>query len=90
VNLVEFPQQTVVIAKDQSQYRPMPAHRNPETGVVTCCWSLSWKERFKLLLTGKLWHQIMTFGLPLQPQLLLIDSPFPKPEAQVSDTGAFT
>lgn len=74
--MIEFPEQTVVIAKDQPEYMPLPAHvcKTPE-GRVTCCWKLSWRERLKLLWRGVLWHQVLTFRRPLQPQLLLVDKP---------------
>lgn len=77
MNLVEFPEQTVVIAKDQPPYRPLPAHRfaNDSQGRIACCWALSWKERFAVLFSGRLWHQVLTFGDPLQPQLLSTDKP---------------
>jgi len=74
---IEFPEQTVVIAKDQPQYRPLPAHRvsgDPE-GRATFCWKLSLRERFKLLITGRIWQQVLTFNQPLQPQLLLTEKP---------------
>lgn len=75
--LVEFPEQTVVIAKDQPQYRQLPAYRfsNDPEGKIVCCWQLGWRDRLKVLFTGKLWHQVMTFNGPLQPQLLLTDKP---------------
>lgn len=78
MNLIEFPEQTVVIAKDQPEYRPLPAFQfaNDPEGKLACCWQLTWRERFKLLFTGKLWHQILTFHQPLQPQLLLLVPPF--------------
>lgn len=76
MKLIEFPQQTVVIAKDQPQYNPMPAYRAPGAdGRVICCWRLTLPERFKLLFTGRLWHHILTFHQPLQPQLLEVDMP---------------
>jgi len=77
MDLIEFPEQTVVIAKDQPPYRPLPAYRQPADpeGRVICCWSLTWRERFKLLFTGKLWHHILTFNGPLQPQLLEVEKP---------------
>ncbi len=74
MRLVEFPEQTTIVARDQPEYRVMPAHIDQE-GLVTCCWSLSWKERFQVLIRGKIWHQILTFKYPLQPQLLLVDKP---------------
>ena len=75
---IEFPEQTVIIAKDQPQYVPLYAHRfvdQPDKGRIACCWKLGWKDRLKLLMTGKLWHQILTFNQPLQPQLLSVDKP---------------
>lgn len=73
---ISFPQQTVVIAEHQPEYLPLPAyqHRDRE-GAITCCWQLTWRERLKLLWTGKLWHTVLTFYEPLQPQLLEVDRP---------------
>jgi hypothetical protein len=76
MNLVSFPEQTVVIAKHQPQYRPLPAHEyGDDEGRIVCCWSLSWRERLKLLWTGRIWHHILTFHYPLQPQLLDVTKP---------------
>lgn len=77
MRLIEFQEQTAVIAKDQPQYQSLPAHidLNDEYGTVTCCWKLSFAERIKLLFTGKIWHQILTFKMNLQPQKLMIDKP---------------
>jgi hypothetical protein len=77
MKLIEFPEQTVVIAKDQPEYSPLPAHRFPNDphGRVACCWKLTWMERLAVLCTGKLWHQILTFSKPLQPQLLTVERP---------------
>ena len=78
MELIPFPEQTLVIAKDQPEYTPMPAHRlvdDPE-GRVTCCWRLSWRERLQVLVSGRIWHQILTFNRGgLQPQLLVVDKP---------------
>ena len=74
MDIIEFPEQTVVFAKDQPQYRQLPAHVDSH-GRITCCWRLTWRERLKLLITGRIWHQVLTFHQPLQPQLLLIEKP---------------
>lgn len=77
MQLIEFAEQTIVIAKDQPQYRPLPAYRfagDPE-GRIVCCWKIHWSERLKLIVTGKIWHQILTFNQPLQPQLLTVEKP---------------
>lgn len=74
MKLTSFPEVTVTIAKDQPEYLPLPAHVASD-GVVTCCWTMSWRERLRALVTGKVWHQVMTFGAPLQPQLLTTAKP---------------
>lgn len=74
MNIVSFPEQTAVYGSRQREYRPLPAHLAPD-GKVTCCWSLSWRERLQVLLTGRIWHQILTFHRPLQPQLLSVEKP---------------
>lgn len=71
---ISFKEQTLVIAKDQPEYLPLPAHRESD-GKVTFCWQLTWKERLRILLSGKLWHQVLTFNGPLQPQKLTVDKP---------------
>lgn len=70
-----FQETNVVFAENQMEYNPLPAHHNETTGIVTCCWQFSLKERLRLLLTGKLWHQVMTFNKPLQPQLITLIKP---------------
>ncbi len=74
MELIEFADQTVVIARDQPQYNPMPAHVDI-AGVVTCQWKLSWRERAKVLFSGRIWHQIHTFGSAIQPQRLDTNKP---------------
>lgn len=82
MNLSQFPQQTTVIARNQPEYLPMPAYMNlnDPQGMVICCWKLTVRERIQLLLTGKIWHAILTFKAPLQPQMLTIKNPFKKNE----------
>lgn len=76
MKLVEFPEQSIVIAKDQPEYLPLPAHRFEDAeGRICCCWSLSWRERLRVLFSGRIWHQVLTFHKPLQPQLLMVQKP---------------
>jgi hypothetical protein len=78
MKLVEFPEQTVVIAKNQPEYLPLPAHRfadAPEQGRIAFCWQLTWRERLAVLWRGVVWHQVLTFNHPLQPQLLATEKP---------------
>lgn len=78
MKLIEFKEQTVVIAKDQPGYMPLPAHQfrdNPDQGRIAFCWKLTWRERLAVLWSGVLWHQVLTFNQPLQPQLLATEKP---------------
>lgn len=80
---IKFPQCNVTFAKDQPQYRQLPAYiTGVETGEgrAVFCWKLSWWERLRLLFTGRLWHHVLTFNKPLQPQLLQVTNPFKSPK----------
>lgn len=71
---IEFPEQTMVWAKDQPPYQPLPAYVN-ETETISC-WRLTWRERLRVLVGGRLWLRQMNFGSALQPQCPSIESPF--------------
>jgi len=66
----------VVFAKDQPEYIPLPAIY--KDGIVTTRWSLSWRERFRILFSGSLWLMIATFGEPLQPVKMSTECPIRK------------
>jgi len=71
MKLIEFDEQTVIIAKNQSEYLPLPAYQfNDDEGRVAFCWKMSWRERIRVLFTGILWQQVLTFDQSLQPQKL--------------------
>lgn len=77
---IDFPERTHVIAKDQPEYLPLPAHvgwmdEDRSIHGVTFCWKLSWKERISILFNGILWHRVLTFGKPLQPISLSTEKP---------------
>lgn len=76
MKILDFPGRNIVYAEDQPEYLPLPALRlgNAE-GEIICCWGLTWRERLRLLLTGRIWHSVFTFHQPLQPQLLTIEKP---------------
>jgi hypothetical protein len=63
---IDFPQANVTYALDQPEYLPLPAKRE-ENGMVTSCWQLTWRERFKILFSGRLYIWQLTFNQPLQP-----------------------
>lgn len=76
MKIVEFPEMTAVYAEHQPQYKMLPAFQfGDPSGRIACCWQLSFRERLKLLLTGRIWHQVLTFNQPLQPQLLTVEKP---------------
>ena len=65
---IEFPEQNCVYAKDQPAYIPLPVHKRESFGEVVSCWGLTWRERFHVLIMGKVWLSVLTFNQPLQPQ----------------------
>lgn len=65
---ISFKGQNGVYAKDQPEYLLLPAHK-AEDGRVISCWKLSFGERMRVLITGRVWLHTMTFNYPLQPQL---------------------
>lgn len=71
---IEFPQQTMVWAKNQPPYLPLPAFVD-ELETISC-WKLTWRERCKLFFTGRLWLRQSNFGARLQPQAPTVDMPF--------------
>jgi len=76
---IEFPEQNCVYAENQNKYFSLPSHETEE-GEVISCWKFSWKERLRVLFSGKLWLHQLSFGSPLQPQLPEVVSPFEKGE----------
>jgi len=68
---IEFKEQNAIFAKNQPQYRPLPALKlNNGDGDVISCWKLTVPERLKVLFTGKIWVGEKTFNEPLTPILL--------------------
>lgn len=68
----------IVLAKDQPEYLPLPvAHVEYSDGVqsMISCYKLTWKERAKILISGKVWWEQLTFGNPLQPQKMYTQEP---------------
>ena len=69
-----FEKHEIIIAKDQPEYQPLPA-LILQDGRVICRWHLTWWERLRLLWSGSLYLQSLTFGAPLQPLLPSVTSP---------------
>jgi len=69
VKPIAFKGQNCVLAEDQPEYIPLPAHKDTlPFGLVTFCYKLTFWERIIVLFTGKMWHKVLTFNTPLQPQ----------------------
>lgn len=67
---IQFPEANITFAKDQPEYQPLPAFKDPgPEGAVVSCWQLTFKERIKILFTGKLWLSLWSFHKPLTPSL---------------------
>ena len=71
---VTFPEQTTVWAENQPPYLPLPAFTNERETISL--WSLTWRERLRILVMGRLWLRQLNFGMPLQPQAPSTESPF--------------
>lgn len=69
LSAVDFPERNVEIAKDQPEYRTLPAYINPDDphGERITCWRFTWRERLRVLFGGRLWCSVWTFNQPLQP-----------------------
>lgn len=71
---IRFKECNAVYAKDQPEYLQLPAHKTVG-GIVTSCWKLSFRELIWILLTGKVYLKMMTFGRPLQPLKMSVKKP---------------
>ena len=68
---IEFKEQNVVFAKDQKEYKPLPALvKNDAYGTVVTCWKMSFRDRIKALVTGRIWVYEASFNKPLTPILI--------------------
>ena len=73
---ITFPQVTNILAKDQPQYQDLPICKLPGIeGRAISQWQLSIKERIKIVFTGRLWLEQLTFHRVFQPILPSIDIP---------------
>lgn len=74
MKVINFKECNSIYAKDQPEYLPLPSHKT-EDGKVTSCWKLSFWERLKVLITGRIFLQILTFNKPLQPLKMITHNP---------------
>lgn len=74
MNPVEFPEQNVVLGKDQPEYTPLPAFSH--AGEVITCWELTPREIEELIKTRRFWMRTLTFEGLFQPIIPQVESPF--------------
>jgi hypothetical protein len=75
----------IILAKDQPQYTPLPIVRvvyGDGTISVISRYRLSLRERLRLLFSGSIWWEQMTFGAALQPQLPHTQEPLAEPDGK--------
>ena len=73
---IDFKERNIIFAKDQSEYQSLPAYKNKNegnSGEVVSCWSLSFRERIKVLFSGKLYVSLMTFNKTLNPTYITVN-----------------
>ena len=61
-------------AEGQPEYLNLPVHK-AEDGLITTCWKLSFTERIKVVFTGRIFLQVLTFNKSLQPLKMLARKP---------------
>lgn len=71
---IEFKHQNVVYSKDQPQYEPLPALKiESDNAEVISCWKMNFKDRIKVLFTGKVWLSLCSFNKPLTPSYMSVN-----------------
>ena len=72
--VIKFKECNVTFAEGQPEYLPLPAYRSAD-GIVTSCWKLSFWERIKVVVTGRMYLQILSFNRPLLPLKMSTSKP---------------
>jgi len=73
MNAIKFKDCNVEFAKNQKEYKTLPAFRDTENGIVITCYKLSLIDLLKVVFTRRVWLGQMTFNEPLQPQKLSVN-----------------
>jgi len=61
----------IIIAKDQPQYKPLPAIYLNSDEILTR-WKIPFWQRVWLVMAGSIYLDYLTFGRPIQPMKVLI------------------
>ena len=43
---------------ERDEVLDLPSHYDPQTRQTISCWKLGWKERLRVLLTGRVWLHV--------------------------------
>lgn len=88
MKVIPFKECNVEVAKDQPEYRTMPGLSfGDDYGTKLFCWKLSLWERIVVLLTGRIWQFMLTFGDPQQPQSFHVLNPLKHPPGGKEEDG---
>lgn len=70
----KFKHHNAIAGDGQKEYVPLPILRfgNDPEGQIVSCWKLSFKEKVKILFTGKMWLSMFTYQSDLQPSLMSV------------------
>jgi len=71
---IKFKKSNIEIAKDQDEYKTLPAEIKKD-GEVIFCYELTFRERLRVLFGENLYISQFTFNKPLQPQRLEVGYP---------------
>ena len=74
IEAVDFKGANVVIAKDQPEFKPLPAMAFPEEEYIITCWKLA-PEDLKTVNEngGHIYLKVITGNKPLQPLRIMAD-----------------
>lgn len=64
-----------LIAKNQKEYKTLPAYIDRSDGMVLTHWKLTWRERLRVIIYGDIYHFQLTFNGPLQPLSMQVERP---------------
>jgi hypothetical protein len=70
IPIKEIKDSPILFGKNQPEYQPLPAYKYKDA--VIACWGLSWKERFKVFFSGRIFVSLKTWNKPLTPSYVSV------------------
>ena len=71
---IKFKECNITYAENQPEYLSLPTYKT-KSGEVTSCWKLSFFDKLRIIITGRMFLSILTFNNPLQPQKMSVKNP---------------